>query len=92
MDTYSCPKGHSSSEPDFCSECGAKIGPAPSAATSLSAPCPDCGAPRTDIASNFCEICGYNFSTGVHGNVPAEPVVAAATRSPLRLPLRRLLR
>jgi hypothetical protein len=79
MPVYSCPKGHSSSEPDFCSECGAKIqgadpASAPASATLSCAPCPDCGAPRTDTSSNFCEICGYNFSTGVHGNVPVAAV------------------
>jgi len=91
MPVYSCPKGHESSEPDFCSECGSKIQgapPAPSSGAVVSAPvgagvpCPDCGAPRTDTSSNFCEVCGYNFSTKVHGNVPEEeaeppaPVVA----------------
>jgi hypothetical protein len=24
------------------------------------------------MSSNFCEVCGYNFSTGTHGNVPSE--------------------
>jgi len=77
MATYTCPKGHPSSEPDFCSECGAKIQGAPASSPTAAAPsappCPDCGAPRTDTASNFCEVCGYNFSTGTHGNVPEEP-------------------
>ena len=80
MATYSCPKGHQSGEPDFCSECGAKIQGAPQGASASSpaaatstALCPDCAAPRTDTSSNFCEVCGYNFATGTHGNVPEEP-------------------
>lgn len=72
MATYACPKGHASTESDFCSECGAKIqGASPAApAASGAPPCPDCAAPRTDTSSNFCEICGYNFSTGAHGTIP----------------------
>ena len=73
MASYSCPKGHQSGDSDFCSECGAKIQGGPPAAAS-STLCPDCGAPRTDTSSNFCEVCGYNFSTGTHGNVPVEAV------------------
>ena len=79
MPTYTCPKGHNSTEQDFCSECGAKIQGAPqstreSASDVPSAPpCPDCGAPRTDTSSNFCEICGYNYSTGAHGQPPPPP-------------------
>jgi hypothetical protein len=81
MALYGCPKGHQSTESDFCSECGARIQPAavapPVESASSGVPCPDCGAPRTDLSSNFCEVCGYNFSTGTHGNVPdgveAEP-------------------
>src|SRR5690348_18353103 len=82
MPAYSCPKGHTSYEPDFCSECGAKIQGAPLkapaaasvVAAAVESPCPDCGAPRTDTSSNFCEVCGYNFATGAHGNVQFEAV------------------
>ncbi len=79
MSTYLCPKGHESTESDYCSECGAKIGsvsePAPSVAkdpTSVitsSQLCPDCSAPHELGSGNFCEICGYNFSTGAHGEL-----------------------
>jgi FHA domain len=86
MPVFTCPKGHQSSEPDFCSECGAKMqrspgemlsAPTPARAASGSSSCPDCGAPRADSLSNFCEICGYNFSTGTHGNVPLDMAAAA---------------
>jgi predicted component of type VI protein secretion system len=40
--------------------------------------CPDCGAARTADGGNFCEVCGYNFVTGAHGEVPvADPPAAA---------------
>ncbi|MGI2907074.1 FHA domain-containing protein [Tolypothrix sp. VBCCA 56010] len=32
--------------------------------------CPACSAPRELNSGDFCEICGYNFVTGVHGEVP----------------------
>ena len=74
--TFLCPKGHTSTEPDYCSECGAKI------LTNLkqdSAPiyteqqlqiCPDCAAPHEPDSGNFCEICGYNFLTKAQGELP----------------------
>jgi FHA domain len=81
---YSCPKGHSSTENDFCSECGAKIlgvgvpdppaiSPNPTAPTGGSAtiyPCPVCTTPHEEGTGDFCEICGYNFQTGTQGGVP----------------------
>ena len=77
MDMFTCPKGHQSTEPDFCSECGAKIQGAPSGqtppvqlATAAIAACPDCGATRAPDSGSFCEVCGYNFSTGAHGQLP----------------------
>jgi FHA domain len=95
MPAYSCPKGHQSSEEDFCSECGAKIQGAPSTAfapppvtvTGSSAPCPDCAAPRADTSSNFCEVCGYNFATGTHGNIPVEAVPAPVIVPPTTPPV-----
>ena len=95
MDGYACPKGHQSAEPDFCSDCGAKIqgatalpaksnsgAPETGGATAhaVEAGCPDCGAGRAADGSKFCEVCGYNFDTGAHGEVPvlttAEPAAA----------------
>jgi len=72
---YTCPKGHSSTEPDFCSECGSKIQAAPAPAAGGATPeatvdkCPDCGAPRLAGAGKFCEVCGYNFTTGARGEI-----------------------
>jgi DNA-directed RNA polymerase subunit RPC12/RpoP len=84
--TVTCPKGHSSSEPDFCSECGAKIAaqetpaPAPLSSVAMSSPdvCPDCGSHRPTDGSKFCELCGYNFETGAHGEIPLSPQPASA--------------
>ena len=91
MDTYLCPKGHASTEADYCSECGAKINGASSPRDALevaAAPeaCPDCGAAREPSDATFCEICGYNFITGARGEIPSvatpEPVSAAVEESP----------
>ena len=80
-----CPKGHNSTESDFCSECGAKIvgvriaelgsnptnktTPTATAAISVQ-PCPDCSTPHEADSGNFCEICGFNFLTGAKGGDP----------------------
>jgi ribosomal protein L37AE/L43A len=94
MDAYVCPKGHESSEPDYCSECGAKmqnggVAPLPPAEAiplpaTTAQECPDCGTAREHSGVTFCEICGYNFTTGARGEVPtpvpaplAPPVVQA---------------
>lgn len=86
MPVYSCPKGHESSEADFCSECGARIQGAPAVAGGPAVPglgdCPDCRAPRVDDSTNFCEVCGYNFSTRTHGNVPMAAAAAAEAALP----------
>jgi len=81
--SYQCPKGHMSTDPDYCSECGAKIGKSPvSSNTSVNfAPgpakeeiCPDCGTQRT-LNARFCEVCRHDFVDGKTGT--AEKVVEA---------------
>ena len=76
---YPCPKGHNSTEADFCSECGAKImglgiteppSNPPISGNSAAQPCPDCGTPHEADSGNFCEICGYSFLTGIGGGDP----------------------
>jgi hypothetical protein len=67
---FACPKGHQSTDPDYCSECGALIGkptvtapaPAPSVAPASGAVCPDCGTPRNG-SSRYCEVCRYDFQS-----------------------------
>jgi hypothetical protein len=82
---YSCPKGHNSTEADFCSECGAKITAmgiaelvsnptnksTPVQAESInSQPCPDCSTLHEADSGDFCEICGYNFLTNAKSGDP----------------------
>jgi hypothetical protein len=80
MPLAQCPKGHDSTEADFCSECGAKIVDAAAApsqsVTSVPAICPDCSTPHDPHAGSFCELCGYNFLTGAHGELPHAPALS----------------
>jgi len=85
MDTFVCPKQHASTEPDYCSECGAKMAGAEAAVQSVQPPapaavapserptCPACGAARDNSGIAFCEVCGCDFA--------APPPVAAAPAS-----------
>lgn len=98
MSTYQCPKGHASTESDYCSDCGTKILGITQSAVTVITPkqevlqttppaiafgsshtrliaCPDCTAPHDPSSGNFCEICGYNFITKAHGEIP----IAATT-------------
>lgn len=68
-----CPKGHDSEDSDFCSVCGVKIpdlGAQP-AAGEAAVKCPDCGVALHAGDSVFCEDCGYNFTSGAHGEPKA---------------------
>jgi len=41
--------------------------------------CPDCSAAREQSGIAFCEVCGYNFTTGAHGELGGiAPATAAA--------------
>ena len=82
ISTYKCLKGHESTESDYCSECGVKIlgtGEQPRVTNAIASPtpqnitletCPACSVNREPNSGDFCEICGYNFVTGAHGEVP----------------------
>jgi len=88
MDAVVCPKGHNSTEPDYCSECGAKIPVATGGGSDADVPaaaappardvCQSCGAPRAidegDSGTAFCEVCGCDFA--------AAPVATAAHSVP----------
>ncbi len=89
--TYLCPKGHLSTEADFCSDCGAKIqatsdpavSPIPTSATTTAlVPCPDCGTVHDPGDGNFCDVCGYNFLTGASGS-RFDPGVSAPSLVPV---------
>jgi len=73
MTSYTCPKGHASDDADFCSDCGARMGTGsapPTTAPDQPLKCPDCGTLHIATAIRFCEVCGYNFETGGHGEIP----------------------
>ncbi len=79
ISTYKCLKGHESTESDYCSECGVKIvgvgeaiaSPIPKIPQNITLEtCPACSVKREPNSGDFCEICGYNFVTGAHGEVP----------------------
>jgi uncharacterized Zn finger protein (UPF0148 family) len=90
MATYLCPKGHQSTDPNYCSECGALIGQSviskaeqvqgadsnkPTGSSAVSQElCPDCGTPRTPGA-RFCEVCRHDFQENKAG--VAEAIVAS---------------
>lgn len=88
MAVFTCPKGHSSTENDYCSECGAKIDGAVKAPPAPAAPgspapagkvaCPDCAMHHSLSAGDYCEVCGYNFKTGAHGELALPPAPPAA--------------
>lgn len=71
MATYQCPKGHISTDPTYCSECGALIGASTisqaAPATTASSPgaelCPVCQTPRVPGA-RYCEVCRHDFESG----------------------------
>lgn len=87
-----CPKGHVSTDADYCSECGTRMEGAPSAispstaipaetlaAAAGGAPCPVCSTPRV-VGARFCEVCRYDFdiaTTPPTGTAVAAPQVAA---------------
>jgi hypothetical protein len=61
-----CPKGHFSTDADYCSECGTRLGATsapPVAATSAASDrCPDCGTDRP-AGARYCEVCRFDFQT-----------------------------
>jgi len=77
---YNCPKGHSSTDSDFCSVCGTRIDSSVGSSVAVSystssnttVPCPDCGTIHQISEGKFCEICGHNFETGKSGGLPMD--------------------
>lgn len=90
MSSHKCPKGHASTESDYCSECGVKINGSSQLTLTTNPPtaqavitCPDCTAPHAPDSGNFCEICGYNFVTGGHGEIPMISIAPTPTVEPI---------
>jgi hypothetical protein len=83
---YQCPKGHQSTDSDYCSECGTLIGKSniskieqvQGSNSNIKAGsqeiCPDCGTPRA-FDARFCEVCRHDFQENKTG--VAEAVVAS---------------
>jgi hypothetical protein len=84
--TYQCPKGHQSTDSDYCSECGTLIGQSniskieqvqdsnlgkSAGSTEL---CPDCGTSRA-LDARFCEVCRHDFEENKTG--VAEAIMAS---------------
>jgi hypothetical protein len=55
-----------------------------STSQSSSPTCPDCSAPHEFGSGNFCEICGYNFLTGGHGEVLIAKISAPASEATVK--------
>lgn len=77
---YQCPKGHTSTDSDYCSECGAPINGVSASQSANQSPtpsggdiCPDCATPRIN-GSRFCEVCRYDFQNKA-SNTPSVPAV-----------------
>ena len=88
MSTVTCPNGHPSTSTDYCDVCGSPIEAAvtveapaaPAAGTATT--CPHCGAPASSLAL-FCEVCGYDFTTGTApAPIPAPASDPAPASSP----------
>lgn len=83
---YQCPKGHQSTDSDYCSECGTLIGKSniskieqvqgsnSNIRSGNQDICPDCGTPRA-FDARFCEVCRHDFQENKTG--VAEAVVAS---------------
>jgi hypothetical protein len=89
--TYQCPKGHQSTDSDYCSECGTLIGASNIAkieqvqksnlnkSSGSGEICPDCGTPRA-LDARFCEVCRHDFQNNKTG--VAEAIVASQRLAP----------
>jgi hypothetical protein len=94
-----CPKGHFSSDPDYCSDCGARMTPpqTPPAQSALAVPslpsgqstdrCPDCGTHRP-TGARYCEVCRFDFLSrtsfsGLTSAAPGPATVPAPQASPV---------
>jgi len=60
--------------------------PAPAASSGTATTCPHCGAPASSLAL-FCEVCGYDFTTGTAPAPVAPPAQATPAPSSAPVPL-----
>jgi hypothetical protein len=84
-----CPRGHFSTDADYCSDCGTPMTrPAPDLAATLGGAeaCPDCGTARPG-GSRFCEVCRYDFQERKSfSGVAQTPAAVAAAPPPAAVP------
>ena len=95
MSTTLCPNGHQSTDPEWCDTCGARLGAAPAATPAPSGPAGSTGSATTTVAAPvpcphcselnpadalFCEVCGYDFTTG---QKPPAPTVTEPAPVPV---------
>ncbi len=81
-DTPCAKCGGVSSDPEFCSECGAAITAAPIAADDAMV-CPVCGEARPSAFARFCDTCRYDFvAKQPFSAAPAAPAPAAPPPPP----------
>ncbi|MES2039877.1 MAG: FHA domain-containing protein [Pseudomonadota bacterium] len=74
-----CSQGHQSTDVDYCSECGMRIGATSLVSTASASAgscdiCSDCGTPRNG-GSRYCEVCRYDFLSKA-SYAPSTPVMA----------------
>ena len=90
--TVPCPKGHQSTDADYCSECGLRLGAASTVAADTplassppagasSGTCPVCDTPRV-AGARFCEVCRHDFAPAVAPASDASPEGAPKTVLP----------
>jgi FHA domain len=72
---FSCPKGHESTEADYCSECGTKLEPIAEPVLAEAVFCPECGTARVG-EGRYCQACQFDF-------LPGEPVAVEAEPEPI---------
>lgn len=87
--TTRCREGHESTEPDYCSVCGAAMrtpaarGKGPAKVSSPATVCPSCGEARADTDARYCEVCRFDFVAKQAGPPPAGQRQPTAAPNPL---------
>jgi hypothetical protein len=86
MSANLCKNGHQSDTDDYCSVCG--IAMPPVSGTAAVAPpattvtvCPDCGTPRSDPDSRYCEVCRHDFAASAASAAAPAPAPAAGPKA-----------
>jgi len=81
-----CPKGHVSTDPDYCSECGAKLDGAPSAITPATAIAPEELAAAAGGPANVTAYCTATAHTATPPSSHPAPTPSQHSGEPTSLP------